>query len=60
MVDTLHDIFSIEKDRKRFPTTKGWASDTFAPNKTGVVNCGFACHTTVRNEMSGVPHRFHV
>ena len=23
------------------------ASDTFAPNKTGVVNCGYACHTRV-------------
>jgi hypothetical protein len=23
------------------------ASDTFKPDKTGVVNCGFACHTTV-------------
>jgi len=54
--DTLQDIFFIEKDSKRFPNTKGWAyavfdynpaSDTFAPNATGVVNCGFACHTTV-------------
>ena len=54
--DTLQDIFLIEKDSKRFPSTKGWAyavfdydpaSDTFAPHKTGVVDCGFACHTTV-------------
>jgi Cytochrome P460 len=54
--DTLQDIFFIEKDSKRFPDTKGWAyavfdydpaSDTFAPNKTGVVNCGYACHTSV-------------
>src|SRR5262249_29962827 len=54
--DTLQDLFFIEKDSKRFPETKGWAyavfdydpaSDTFAPNKTGVVNCGFACHTIV-------------
>jgi len=54
--DTLQDVFFIEKDSKRFPDTKGWAyavfdyeptSDTFAPNKTGVVNCGFACHTIV-------------
>lgn len=54
--DTLQDIFLIEKDSKRFPNTKGWAyavfdydpaSDTFAPNKTGVVDCGFACHTRV-------------
>src|SRR3984893_13995649 len=54
--ESLQDIFLIEKDTKRFPATKGWAyavfdydpaSDTFAPNKTGVVDCGFACHTTV-------------
>jgi hypothetical protein len=54
--DTLQDIFFIEKDSKRFPNTKGWAyaafdynpsAHTFAPNATGVVNCGFACHTIV-------------
>jgi len=54
--DTLQDVFFIEKDSKRFPNTKGWAyaafdytpaSDTFAPNPTGKVNCGFACHTKV-------------
>src|SRR4249920_3860546 len=54
--DTLQDVFFIEKDNKRFPATSGWAyaafdynpaSDTFAPNKTGVVNCGYACHTIV-------------
>src|SRR6202521_2741327 len=54
--DTLQDIFLIEKDNKRFPGTKGWAyavfdydpaSDTFKPNASGVVNCGFACHTRV-------------
>jgi hypothetical protein len=54
--DTLQDVFFIEKDSKRFPDTKGWAyavfdyeptSDTFRPNATGVVNCGFACHTRV-------------
>ena len=54
--DTLQDVFLIEKDTKRFPDTKGWAyavfdydpaSDTFKPDKTGVVNCGFACHTRV-------------
>lgn len=52
----LQDIFLIEKDSKRFPNTKGWAyavfdydsaSDTFKPDATGVVNCGFACHTRV-------------
>ena len=54
--DTLQDVFFIEKDNKRFPATNGWAyaafdynpaSDTFAPDKTGVVNCGYACHTIV-------------
>ena len=54
--DTLQDVFLIEKDSKKFPDTKGWAYavfdhdpalDTFKPDKTGVVNCGFACHTTV-------------
>jgi hypothetical protein len=54
--DTLQDIFLIEKDSKRFPGTKGWAYavfdynpalNTFKPNPTGVVNCGFACHTRV-------------
>jgi hypothetical protein len=54
--DTLQDVFLIEKDSKKFPDTKGWAyavfdydppSDTFKPDKTGVVNCGFACHTRV-------------
>jgi hypothetical protein len=54
--DTLQDVFLIEKNSKRFPDTKGWAyavfdydppSDTFKPNATGVVNCGFACHTGV-------------
>ena len=54
--DVLQDVFLIEKDTKRFPDTKGWAyavfdyeptSDTFKPDKTGVVNCGFACHTRV-------------
>ena len=55
--NTLQDIFLIEKDIKRFPDTKGWAyavfdyDDTapskFKPDPTGVVNCGFACHTIV-------------
>jgi hypothetical protein len=54
--DTLQDVFLIEKDTKRFPDTSGWgyavfdyepASDSFAPNKTGVVNCGYVCHTAV-------------
>jgi hypothetical protein len=54
--DTLQDVFFIEKNTARFPDTKGWAyaafdydppSDTFKPDPTGVVNCGFACHTAV-------------
>ena len=54
--DTLQDVFLIEKDSKRFPDTKGWAyavfdynpaSDTFTPDASGTVNCGFACHTIV-------------
>jgi hypothetical protein len=54
--DTLQDVFLIEKDIKRFPDTKGWAyavfdynpaSDTFTPDASGTVNCGFACHTIV-------------
>jgi hypothetical protein len=54
--ETLQDVFFIEKRSKKFPDTKGWAyaafdydptSDTFKPDPTGVVNCGFACHTGV-------------
>ena len=57
--DNLQDIFFIEKDNKKFPNTKGWAyavfdynpaSDKFAPNATGTVNCGFACHTIVASK----------
>ncbi len=54
--DTLQDVFLIEKNSKRFPATKGWAyaafdydpgSDTFKPDPTGVVSCGFTCHSRV-------------
>jgi hypothetical protein len=54
--DVLQDVFLIEKNTRKFPSTKGWAyaafdydpaSDTFKPDKTGVVSCGFACHTRV-------------
>jgi hypothetical protein len=50
--DALQDVFLIE----RFPATKGWAyavfdydpaSDTFKPDATGVVTCGFTCHSRV-------------
>jgi len=54
--DTLQDVFFIEKNSKKFPNTKGWAyaafdydpaSHTFKPDPTGVVSCGFACHSAV-------------
>jgi hypothetical protein len=54
--DVLQDVFFIEKNYKKDPTTKGWAyaafdydpaSDTFKPDPTGTVTCGFACHTRV-------------
>ena len=54
--DALQDVFLIEKNTKKFPSTKGWAyaafdydpaSDTFKPDPTGVVSCGFTCHTRV-------------
>ena len=54
--DVLQDVFLIEKNTKTFPDTKGWAyaafdydpaSDTFKPDPTGVVSCGFTCHTRV-------------
>ena len=55
--DVLQDVFFIEKDSRRFPTTSEWgyvafdynaASDTFAPNKDSTVNCGYACHSIVK------------
>lgn len=54
--DTLQDVFVIEKNSKKFPDTKGWAyaafdydsaSHTFKPDPTGVVTCGFTCHSRV-------------
>ena len=57
--DVLQDVFLIEKNSKKFPATKGWAyaafdyepaSDTFKPDPTGVVTCGFACHTIVSSK----------
>jgi hypothetical protein len=65
--DTLQDLFLIEKDTKRFPDTKGWAyavfdynpaSDTFAPDASGTVNCGFACHTIVASR-DYIFHSYH-
>ena len=57
--DVLQDVFLIEKDSKKYPNTKGWAyavfdydpaNDSFVPNKTGTINCSFACHTRVANK----------
>src|SRR2546430_11405812 len=57
--DVLQDVFLIEKDSKKHPNTKGWAyavfdydraTDSFVPNKTGTIDCGFACHTRVANK----------
>jgi len=57
--DVLQDVFLIEKDSKKYPGTRGWAyaafdydraSDTFVPDKTGTITCGFACHTRVANK----------
>ena len=57
--DSLQDLFLIEKDTQKFPATKGWAyavfdynpaSDTYTPDPTGTVNCGFACHTIVASK----------
>ncbi len=57
--DVLQDVFFIEKNSKKFPATKGWAyaafdyepaSDRFKPDPTGVVTCGFACHTIVASK----------
>jgi hypothetical protein len=60
--NALQDVFLIEKNTKRFPDTKGWtyaafdydpASDTFKPNATGVVNCGFASFLSVARYEKG-------
>jgi Cytochrome P460 len=57
--DTLADLFFMEKDSKKFPTTGGWAyaqfdydpaSATFTVDKAGTVNCGNVCHVTVKSK----------
>jgi len=57
--DTLQDVFLIEKNSKKFPGTKGWAyaafdynsaTDTYKPDPSGVVSCGFACHSKVADK----------
>jgi hypothetical protein len=49
-------FLTSRKDSNKFPDTirtgnaafdYNPASDTFKPDPTGVVNCGFACHTRV-------------
>ena len=57
--DVLQDVFLIEKDSTKYPSTQGWAyavfdydraSDAFVPDKTGTITCGFSCHTRVANK----------
>jgi hypothetical protein len=67
--DALQDVFLIEKDSKKYPDTKGWAyaafdydppTNTFTPDKTGNVTCGFTCHTAVAKKdyiFTGYPTR---
>ena len=37
----------VRRSRFAVAATALAASDRFAPNKTGTINCGFACHTRV-------------
>ena len=55
--DTLADLFFMEKDSKKFPSTGGWAyaqfdydpaSATFTADKAGTPNCGHVCHVAVK------------
>jgi hypothetical protein len=55
--DTLADLFLMEKDTKRFPTTGGWgyaqfdydaATASYAPDKAGTPDCGNVCHVAVK------------
>jgi hypothetical protein len=55
--DTLADLFFMEKDSKKFPTTGGWGyaqfdyepvSATFTADKAGTPNCGNVCHVAVK------------
>jgi hypothetical protein len=57
--DTLADLFFMEKDGKRFPTTGGWGyaqfdydptSATYSADKAGTPNCGQACHVSVKSK----------
>ena len=55
--DTLADLFFMEKDSKKFPSTGGWGyaqfdydptSATYTADKAGTPNCGHTCHVAVR------------
>jgi hypothetical protein len=57
--DTLADLFFMEKDSKRFPSTGGWGyaqfdydpgSATFSPDKAGTPDCGNVCHVAVKTK----------
>src|SRR5262249_15169344 len=57
--DTLQDVFFIEKDSKKYPDTSGWAyavflydapSDTFKPDASSPINCGYTCHSKVASK----------
>jgi hypothetical protein len=54
---TLADLFFMEKDSKRFPTTGGWGyaqfdydpvAATFSADKAGTPDCGQTCHVAVK------------
>ena len=56
--NALHDVGFIEKDSKRFADSGGWgyaqfnyntATETYAPDGSGS-NCGYACHTMVKDK----------
>jgi hypothetical protein len=55
--DVFKQAFVMEKDSKRFPKTGGWgyavfnydaASDKFTADEKSPVDCGHACHLTVK------------
>ena len=55
--DTLADLFFMEKDSKRFPSSGGWgyaqfdydpATATYSADKAGTPDCGNVCHVAVK------------
>ena len=55
--DVFKQVFVMEKDSKRFPTTGGWgyavfnydaATDKFTADANSPADCGNACHTAVK------------